>query len=86
MKHFTVVHTGQVRMVQLLRSREAPMLTAMAIAVAVHDPALKLLLATLAIGPLAGYAGIVMFRRWRQKSGECKPKRAIWKQFDDTHH
>jgi hypothetical protein len=48
------------------------MLTALAIAVAIHDPALKFLLATLAIGPLAGYAGIVMFRRWRQKSGECK--------------
>ena len=62
------------------------MLTAMVIAAEIRDPALKLLLATLAIGPLAGYAGIVMFRRWRRKSGEYKSKRAIWKQFDDTHH
>ena len=62
------------------------MLTAIAIAVAIHNPAPKLLLDTFASCSLAGCGGILMFRRWRQKSGECEPKRAIWKQFDDTHH
>jgi hypothetical protein len=55
-------------------------------ATAMHNRALKLLLDTLAICSLVGCAGILMFRRWRQKSGESTPKRALWKQFDDTHH
>jgi hypothetical protein len=51
-----------------------------------HNRPLKLLLDTLAICSLVGCAGILMFGRWRQKSGESTPKRALWKHFDDTHH
>jgi hypothetical protein len=53
---------------------------------ATRNPVLKIFLDTLAICLLAGSVGFSMLNGLRKKRGESKPQRALWKQFDDTHH
>lgn len=63
------------------------MLTTTAIAVlAIRDPALKIFLEISSVCLLVGCVGFPILKMLRKRRGESKPQRALWKQFDDTHH
>jgi hypothetical protein len=63
------------------------MLTTTAIAVlAIGDPALKIFLEISSVCLLVACVGFPILTRLRKRRGESKPQRALWKQFDDTHH
>jgi hypothetical protein len=60
--------------------------TVVIVTLAIHNPTLKLSLAIiLIIGLLVGCVSLPTLSALRQK-GEGKPKRPLWKRFDDTHH